>query len=338
MRVWYRQKKPYDLPLPFTFTSQYISSASDSSSLDGRYFPPYYSLSVGPASFYPAVMAEARERLVKKIRATASEIAVTMAERRQAVNMIVKRFSQLTSFVKALKRLRFGDAFDALDVRRPRANDPFWHKLKQHGKDLGGLFLEFHFGWEPLVKDIGNAIETLQKGVPPVWVKTRSQGSGSGSFSPYDFATHSYSWTIKATCNCQVSVTNPNLFLANQMGFVNPLGIIWELIPFSFVVDWFVTVGDFLNSFTEFWGLTIVNASNTYYAVIPQSNRYFNPGHTYLNSGDDILRTFTGTSVTVVRTPGLPSGPDLRIRPFEKVSVTRAVTAVSLLLQQLARA
>jgi hypothetical protein len=38
--------------------------------------------------------------------------------------------------------------------------------------------------------------------------------------------------------------------LARSFGVDNPLGVLWELTPFSFVLDWIVKVGDFLASLT----------------------------------------------------------------------------------------
>lgn len=34
------------------------------------------------------------------------------------------------------------------------------------------------------------------------------------------------------------------------LGFNNPLRTIWELTPFSFVIDWFIPIGDFLEQFS----------------------------------------------------------------------------------------
>lgn len=41
-----------------------------------------------------------------------------------------------------------------------------------------------------------------------------------------------------------------------QLGLDDPLGLIWELTPYSFVVDWFLPVGQWLSSFRSIKGLT----------------------------------------------------------------------------------
>jgi hypothetical protein len=40
----------------------------------------------------------------------------------------------------------------------------------------------------------------------------------------------------------------PNDFKVQDFTSLNPLAIAWELVPFSFVVDWFVGVGSYLDS------------------------------------------------------------------------------------------
>jgi hypothetical protein len=54
-----------------------------------------------------------------------------------------------------------------------------------------------------------------------------------------------------------VKLSNPNLALASALGLANPVAIAWELIPFSFVVDRFVDVGSYLNSYSETFGWEI---------------------------------------------------------------------------------
>jgi hypothetical protein len=51
--------------------------------------------------------------------------------------------------------------------------------------------------------------------------------------------------------------------LLAQTGFTNPANVIWELVPFSFVVDWFIRIGDYLNACTKLDNLTVTSVSRT---------------------------------------------------------------------------
>jgi hypothetical protein len=121
-------------------------------------------------------------------------------------------------------------------------------------------------------------------------------------------------------------VSNPNLYLASQLGFVNPAAIAWELVPFSFVVDWFVNVGEFLNNFTDLWGLTVTDPYTSILCTgVGQFSGLWNSDPGY---------SVTYTNVYCSRSTSL-SGAALRVRPWKGVSPVRAATAISLLVQQL---
>jgi hypothetical protein len=51
-------------------------------------------------------------------------------------------------------------------------------------------------------------------------------------------------------------------FLA-QTGFTNPVNLVWEIIPFSFVVDWFIPIGPYLETLSSWDGLVFLDGSKT---------------------------------------------------------------------------
>jgi hypothetical protein len=64
----------------------------------------------------------------------------------------------------------------------------------------------------------------------------------SNSPSIYIYPVHwTYSKRIKADLYEDISV-------ARSLGMVDPLQVAWEIVPYSFVVDWFLPVGSFLSA------------------------------------------------------------------------------------------
>jgi len=254
--------------------------------------------------------------------------AVNLAEYEQSLDAMVKRTKQLTDFCRALHRFDFLTAAHELGLfSTPKG-------LKKKGKAFANNFLEFHFGWEPLVKDIGATIDLFQQPMPK---RMEAKGTGSAKFNHLkERVDLSSQWSDReknfvsySKLTATFSVESPNLFLANQMGFVNPYVVAWELVPFSFVVDWFTNVGQILGSYTEFVGLSMSSPSNTTYQVLDKSVRNSRKSDGLLLSGGDYK------SVYCIRANNLGAGPEIALKPFKGFSLVRGTTAISLLLQQL---
>jgi len=330
-KTWYRQKKPYNLPLPYarTVKHMYKTYASNATVLGTPYLPNDVDTSASNRAY-----ARAYNKFVGEVKGTTAQVAVSLAERKQAVDMIADRAKQLFYAYRDVKRLRFGSAARKLGMTRP----PDKRKLKRRAQDAGSNWLEFWLGWSPMIGDIGAAIEVLQGGVPVFRAVGKSKdvftnqtsinvpitnGQRTESFK----TTHTVKWKLSA----RVVVKNPNLGLANRLGFVNPLSVAWELVPFSFIVDWFVNVGDILESYSDFQGLELRDAYYTKYGVVEQHE-----DKRYAYRGADAPYSwnwnYDGRVLVMNRQVGTPPGPPLVIKSFKGLSLTRGLTAVSLLV------
>jgi len=335
-RTWRRQRRPYNLPLPFDYRRREVmrfyrvSSAYDYVTVSNC--PGYQTMD--PSSFQPAIYNKAHGRFVSKLKPDTAGLGINLVQRRQAIDMIANRALQLGRFAKQLKRFNFRGAARELGM------DPASVKgltLRKGGKHFGNNFLEFHFGWSPLVSDIYSSVDLLQNGVPPVRVTASSSGS---YFSKYvetsnepDIYQNSQT-KVRYRIGAKVSVTNPNLWLANQLGLVNPALIVYDANPFSFVLNWFVNVEQFLSSFTDLWGLNLTDqyvTCNT--ETTMHEERWYN---NWPSAGKRTPQWFADTlSVQMARTTGSIPGPTLRKLSPWTVSPTRGLTAVSLLLQKI---
>jgi hypothetical protein len=72
------------------------------------------------------------------------------------------------------------------------------------------------------------------------------------------------SWNRVTTAKARFrlkSVTDKHL---SQIGVTNPLSLAWELVPYSFVIDWFIPVGDYLGSFDALVGVDSLSYYTSY--------------------------------------------------------------------------
>lgn len=173
--------------------------------------------------------------------------------------MIGSRVSQLYRGYKALRRGRFRKFLQIFGMQPKRAH----RRLRRNRvKDASDLWLEYSFGWSPLLGDIYNAANAMSQPVPA----GRCSGRGIERYDYYQSPTaQSLTQQLYGTVKCRqvadVYVTNPNLYLLQHVGLANPFLVVWEIIPWSFMVDWVFDVSTFLESFTDLLGCTIKNAS-----------------------------------------------------------------------------
>lgn len=318
VRKWRRQKPPYNLALAFSYSGKFVLQSMTS--------PTSYT-SVGDLPYWwestqTSVANKAYAKFASSARAGAeASLGATIGEGREAIAMIADRASRLFRFGLACKRLDWRAAGEALGVhpkdflrRKRRAED--WRTTASK------IYLEYHFGWAPLLSDIYAGLEVVDLPFPPVKVKARSsewtryrQPIGTDGFQ-----------TFSAKLSCEMGATilvdDPNRFRMNQLGLVNPASVAWELVPFSFVVDWFIPVGAYLSSMTDFVGLRLVNGYTT-----------FHQRRTTVRQWPSANWFFTGLDVKVERSTGV-TPPSLATFRYG-ISAGRAASAVSLLQMQL---
>jgi len=126
------------------------------------------------------------------------------------------------------------------------------------------LFLAWRYGISPLMGDIFTMADMLSG--EKIFRNTKVRVSGSfESKVRYHSAAVKEDGTRKVSCSISayVECSNENLLLANRLGLINPATIAWELIPYSFLVDWFLPVGQFLENFTATAGMKFLASSST---------------------------------------------------------------------------
>lgn len=212
---------------------------------------------------WPVVTNGAYSKFKEKVRGNTLSLGNYFSpEGKQAVEMISNRALQLVSIIRRLKKGDVVGAFYASGLRPP----PQVRRYKR-SKKAADWFLEMHFGWSPLIQDIHDAVDFLQQSTTDKWQSVFGQASlsvvlewgtpGYNTFKCYGDA------LCRVRQTAQYRISDPNRFRANQLGLINPAAIVWENVPFSFVVDWFLPVSDFLESWSDFVGLEFRNPCYT---------------------------------------------------------------------------
>lgn len=191
-----------------------------------------------------------QSKLSESIKGHSFNLAVSVAEGKQTVDMVVSALQTIGGTVLDLKRGKFESAARRLGVNQGRSS------LSKH--DVAGRWLELQYGWLPLLGDVyeaTKAYEVLTK--PPrvdvVEVSTKMTDSYDGSQSPSNWYGNG---TYVAYQKLFYEMTEVQLSKPRSLGLTNPASVIWELIPYSFVVDWFIPIGSYFETLNTIPQLT----------------------------------------------------------------------------------
>lgn len=347
------QPKPYDKPLPYEYkfirtitatkSGLYTSfgNMANAGSSKGN-------LLAGPRSWEDDVLrqfiTQATNKCLDKFYNELDEaamLAVNFAERQQAIGMMGSRLMQLARFAKALKKFDLVMAAKSLGldpesgipkVYRPGKKPKGWSNAKQRGKIVANAWLEFHFGWEPLVKDIFHTIQILQSPMSGKTIEVKASvplKSGIDQVVGFEQISRSVEGYVLHKCGATLHVTDANAYAANRLGLTNPAAVVWELIPFSFVVDWFTTVGSFINQWTDLDGVKLIDPWNA--TTLSITSEY---SKLYALDGSALYVLSEG--VLFSRQLGIERYK-IAFRPLKRLSMVRAATAIALLMQFLPR-
>lgn len=237
-------------------------------------------------------------------------------------------------------------ACDALGL--PRHKTSFRKEnLGPGSKKLAERWLELQYGWKPLLSDIYGAYEearshfdsdprisvvsTARAAISSSEVRTQSTYEGGINYLFEEDGFH----RVKVRLDC--SISSAATVRASKVGLTNPLEVAWELIPFSFVLDWMLPVGNWLSSFDASFGLTFLGGTVSRVTSVSRLHKIvgISPG-----SNPDRLLSANGQAASGVFSFGrevLSSPPS--VMPYIKnpVSVIHALNAMALLRTQFDR-
>lgn len=193
-------------------------------------------------------------KFMGKLHKGGADLGVTLGSLGQTINMITDRCGKLQDFF-SLRRVSRRKS-----RRKPKREDRFSREK------LASDVLEGEFGWLPLVQDIHNALVSACQTLPSDWIRASSR------FTRYDVNVSAgapkFTTTVSGHGICTIAasvvITNPNLWLLNRLGLINPLTVAWDLVPWSFVVAMFVNINQLISCLSDTVGLTLSQQTVTY--------------------------------------------------------------------------
>lgn len=316
---------------------------------------------LGPAgagvNSYPGLpdFSLVNSKLIKKAQGNQWNVPIFLAEGRKTASMVATAATRIVQMANALRRGRFGDFAKyahpsaALRLQDGELRKKFGrHYARDPKRAPGAYWLELRYGWLPFMSDVKSAVDTLMD-------TAERPNSLEGSVrASYKFPTKidtkknlliwsdsSYAVRVLGTSEVTLELSLRATWrfttragdIPGRFGLLNPLLVAWELVPFSFVWDWFSPVGSYLSALDTPFRFTHIGGTRGYRAItttkIVGTSLESPNGRSFTGFGGDGIHTI------VVRQP-LTALPEVKLSSLAfdlDMTATRMTSAMALLQQ-----
>lgn len=283
--------------------------------------------SFGVSSWAPASLLDANDqikmvnKLREKLQGSDFNMSVFLGEGHQTLRLIGDAAIKISKSLYHVKKGDFWGASRCLlegTSRSPlKPYHPSWGRAAKDVGEVSARLLELQYGWKPLLTDVRDAATFLahQLNAPytanyRVGVRKEQRFSRTSLWSCYYGPTLGYrneSATSKSTKtharHLIARIKESDLpTLPYALGLADPEVVLWELVPFSFVWDWFQPIGPYLTARAEAAKLrgTFVTSDKMTGERYPPESKWFAPRPDQVS---DTRVSFTRTISTSLKVP-----------------------------------
>lgn len=298
---------------------------------------------------------------------SALSLGTDLAEMGSTLGMLSSTINRISAAYKAIRKRKVKEAVhDILGYPRNKLTPLNSHKIPhslrgvrsdRHTTSIGrrmrkgsltaaNAWLEVTYGWTPLVGMLYDWAGVAQNGLSSPKSVGRVRSKKEQSFPVYAYERtylNSYWHTehrgvvdAKAGITLTYSIINPAVVKLDHLGLADPTSVAWELVPYSFVVDWFMPVGDTLRALSAYKGLAI-NGTGFVKVEYSLSTRNW---YDSFRDGRSLIQQSEGEASGQwfrrhLNERGRPSMSWSSFAP--KLGATRLTSAISLLIQSFSR-
>lgn len=246
----------------------------------------------GPRYPYPSLSMwnQAETEALLKVQNSELDLLVFLGTMDQTLRTIAETAMLLLRAYRAVKSRNYLEALRILGYSKRKSFWIHWRyadgqrylnfnkkivEYKIRWADLyrapSSFWLALQYGWRPLVDDIYTLWRKLLDGAKGSPIASAKRVVTKDLGPDYQFlgagGLNNRTWTGSRKLIHEVKyvfgVDDPFLALLDQYGLLNPATLAWERLPFSFIVDWFVPIGNVLRALTAGIGLKFLYGYHT---------------------------------------------------------------------------
>lgn len=197
-----------------------------------------------PTAVRNRVRYKALLRMYDEIPTATSNLALLYAERKKTMEGLLVALGGILKCVRQVRKGKVPELFMNASELKTR-------------KKYTGAWLNYTYGIKPFMSDI-YGIASMDPLKQVVWVSGTAESNDE-----YSGPAYTASGKYREKHKFGLSLSDPLVASMAQTGMTNPALIAWELTPFSFMADWLLPVGPYLEMLSSTSGYTKHNGSVT---------------------------------------------------------------------------
>lgn len=222
----------------------------------------------------------AQNSVLKQAAGTTFNSALFVAEANKTLDLLMTNAGKIARSFREIKRGRVLGQPLRETIRRAMLALGLIHSKRWDPKaSYASQWLEYRYGVETLVMDVRDAAEYAASKASEQperysWSSIKRRSStvvkdtpdGWGLLAPaYQTGIvkdpgRAFQKAYKAKAWLTAELETSGYRTLQQLGFANPVGLAWELLPLSYAVDWALGIGKYLELQSSLWGLKVLDA------------------------------------------------------------------------------
>jgi len=231
-------------------------------------------------------------KIASAIRAHDFQMGNFIAEGHQTVEMVVQAVVKLGKCARHLRHGRLDLAARTLGTSSPLIRKIGRGPNRLVREDIGNFWLELQYGWRPLLSDVHESMQAYHKlasGVHTTYGKVSKRITASSRIlDPYTYD----QWAVGDYSRQVIFKLSSPISAPASLGLTDPLSVAWEVIPYSFVVDWFLPIGSYLDAIH-----TLGSVTGTYLTTV-RTRVHTNKTCNYLKTPSGMWNEYFGVNVS----------------------------------------
>lgn len=283
--------------------------------------------------------ANVKNAALSKLKGQSLNLVMLLKDRRETVKGLTNRLEVLVKSVGYARKGQLVKSARSLRKwwrsRTPGVVNRYRAANDKIGKPLASMWLELNFLHMQVISDANGALEELGRELSVGFVHGRS---GLLNESEHTVRHTGYSWsyypTLVADVKCsrivyaQISALPDLGWLtsASRLGITNIPYVLWDSVPLSFVADWVLPVGSYLNGFDATLGMKFKGMHIGLIEKTTITRAYCEAPNGYSLSGEMQVTAIAPQSFKRVLTDQFPDLPQPR-NPLSGLAWKAATTA-----------